>query len=1086
VSARRLLPLVLIAAALRPELARAQKPGTTTHTSVIADANGDGRLDREGDTVTVAGRASIPSGVLFTDRLSIWIQDATGGIQLYRREKPLPISVGDSVVARGLVTHYYGAPEIRVHEYRVIPGAPVPPAPRTIAIDSTAMLANSGRLVTVEGRLVGWGGDPSGVYAILRSLRDTGHVALYVPTPIVARVELTRYGRKDRLRVTGVVVPYTPLDQEPGQPRVRFRVIPRSAVDVKLVGMSFVRRQSVGLAMPAVLLAALIAVIVLRREVARKTRRLLESEQRYRSLYEYNPDPVAEFDLAGNISAANAAFQHTLCPTAMHGASKTLAALVAEQDWTSVEAHFRAACSGEARNFEMSTRAHAGTPRRLDVTFTPVVVSGKVTGVYLLANDITARTEARAAIEGNARLLSSVVETQQVIAQAELDILSVAQRIVEQVTRLMSADLVEIGFVEGDEIDMHPHLRNQVAEDIPRRVPIDGSLRGLAVRTGEIVRTDDALADARVFGETACGIAFRSVIVVPLIYGGTTIGVLAVSWRAPNAFHGNDEHALRLLAGLLAADLSHARAFEAKQQLIAERTAALDALQVSEERFRTMIENASDPVSILEPSGVFKWLSPAVQRMTGYSPEELTGRNAFDRVHTEDAPRVLAALAETIAHPGATGSVEYRLRHRDDSWRVISTIGRNMVDDPAVRGIVLNSRDITEQRKLEEQLRHAQKMEAVGQLAGGIAHDFNNILTVIRVHSQFLTEALAERDPRRTDALEIERASDRAASLTKQLLAFSRRQILQPRVLDLNETFKGVEPMLRRLIGEDISIVTRLESKLGHITADRGQLEQVLMNLVVNARDAMPKGGTLTIATDDITIDENDPLAEEIKAGRYARLEVVDTGCGMDAVTRRRVFEPFFTTKEQGKGTGLGLATVYGVVQQSGGTITVESELAAGSTFRIYLPCVPVPPAPDAASAVLATPARGTETILVVEDEDAVRSLARRILGARGYRIIEARNGKEALDITRTSANDIHLVLTDVVMPEMGGRELAEALSAERPEARVLFMSGYTDDDILRRGLNAPGVAFLHKPFTVRDLTETVRKSLDGVEVETL
>ena len=339
---------------------------------------------------------------------------------------------------------------------------------------------------------------------------------------------------------------------------------------------------------------------------------------------------------------------------------------------------------------------------------------------------------------------------------------------------------------------------------------------------------------------------------------------------------------------------------------------------------------------------------------------------------------------------------------------------------------------------------------------------------------------MADRDPRRVDAEEIQRAGDRAATLTKQLLAFSRRQILQTRAIDLNAAIAGIEPMLRRLIGEDIMIVTQLAPEVGQVSADVGQLEQVLMNLAVNARDAMPDGGTLMVHTSEVVVPDLAPPGCALTPGRYAMLAVADTGVGMDKTTLGRVFEPFFTTKEQGKGTGLGLATVYGVVQQSGGAVTAESQPGQGSVFRVYLPCVRGVSIVEAPAAPVATPPRGTETILVVEDEDAVRSLARRILGARGYRIIEARNGRDALDRARTAGGEIDLVLTDVVMPEMGGRELAEALTRERPETRVLFMSGYTDDDILRRGLNAPGAAFLHKPFTVHELTDTVRRTLDG------
>ncbi|MDP3180034.1 MAG: PAS domain S-box protein, partial [Spirochaetaceae bacterium] len=382
---------------------------------------------------------------------------------------------------------------------------------------------------------------------------------------------------------------------------------------------------------------------------------------------------------------------------------------------------------------------------------------------------------------------------------------------------------------------------------------------------------------------------------------------------------------------------------------------------------------------------------------------------------------------------------------------------------------------------LETQLRIAQKMEAIGNLAGGIAHDFNNILSVILSYTGFVLGSLREDDPMRGDLLEVKKAGERATTLTRQLLAFSRKQVLQPVTLNLNQVVFGIEKMLRRILGEDIDFVLDLAPELGLTLADPGQIEQVLMNMVVNARDAMPEGGKLTIETQNAEIDKdnNAGAREPIKPGRYIMLAVSDSGCGMDERTKERLFEPFFTTKGLGKGTGLGLSTVYGIVKQSGGATNVYSELGHGSTFKIYLPREFA-----AASAVEPTPsvaksASGTETILVVEDEEALREVARRTLSAEGYTVLTAADGYEALDVSARHEGIIHLLLTDVVMPRMSGRELAQCLAKKRKNLSILYMSGYTDDAIVHHGVLDGEMDFLGKPFTAASLAMKVREILD-------
>ncbi len=391
-------------------------------------------------------------------------------------------------------------------------------------------------------------------------------------------------------------------------------------------------------------------------------------------------------------------------------------------------------------------------------------------------------------------------------------------------------------------------------------------------------------------------------------------------------------------------------------------------------------------------------------------------------------------------------------------------------------------------RRSEEQLRQAQKMEAIGQLAGGVAHDFNNLLTIIRGYSELLLGgALDQREKAREAVEEIRKASERASTLTRQLLAFSRRQVLAPQVLALNSIIADMDKMLRRLIGEDIQLTSSLAPDLGPVKADPGQIEQVLLNLAVNARDAMPRGGRLTIETANVSFDESYALMHpEVQPGSFVMLALTDTGCGMDAATQARVFEPFFTTKGPGKGTGLGLATVYGIVKQSGGSIYVYSEVGRGTCFKIYLPrldeaAAAAAPAKGSGAGPMAPPARvdGKETLLIVEDDDSVRALARTVLRSHSYDVIEAVDADDALRWVEGHTQPIHLLVTDVVMPGMSGRELAERLTALRPELKVLYVSGYTDDAVVRHGLLEAEVSFLQKPFTPNALARKVRDVLD-------
>ncbi|MBI5510736.1 MAG: response regulator [Deltaproteobacteria bacterium] len=522
---------------------------------------------------------------------------------------------------------------------------------------------------------------------------------------------------------------------------------------------------------------------------------------------------------------------------------------------------------------------------------------------------------------------------------------------------------------------------------------------------------------------------------------------------------------------------------------ITARKRAEEALRASREVLQAVLNTI--PIRVFWKNRNLTYLGCNMQfaRDAGFeTPEDLIGKDddamawrehaelyrADDRAVIESGQAKLL-FEEPLTNPaGETGYVlTSKVPLRDAKGDIVGVLG-------AYQDITERKQAETQRQRLEEQLRASQKMESIGSLAGGVAHDFNNLLSVILSYTGFAMGTVQDGDPLKDDLLEVKKAADRAVALTRQLLAFSRKQILQPEPLDLNQTAAGVEKMLRRILGEDIDYAQALASVLGLTLADPGQIEQVIMNLVVNARDAMPAGGKLTIETSNVEIDEEYAARHvAVKPGSYVQLVVTDTGCGMDDKTKTRLFEPFFTTK--GKGTGLGLSTVYGIVKQSGGNIWVYSELGKGTTFKIYLPrALAAAPATTVKPAPIETPPNGTETILVVEDEEALRRVAQRSLEATGYKVLTAANGDEALLTGARHVGEIHLLLTDVVMPRMSGKTLAQELSKTRPTLKVVYMSGYTDNAIVHHGVLDAGTHFLAKPFTSTDLTRKVREVLDG------
>jgi PAS domain S-box-containing protein len=521
---------------------------------------------------------------------------------------------------------------------------------------------------------------------------------------------------------------------------------------------------------------------------------------------------------------------------------------------------------------------------------------------------------------------------------------------------------------------------------------------------------------------------------------------------------------------------------QARDQLEVEVRKRTADLARAEEKYRGIFENATEGIFQTTPDGRYLSANPALARLDGHdSPAELMAAINDIGAQLYVDPGRRAEFIRLLETQGVVKDFESQIRRKDGRVIWVSENARAVRDSQGrtlhYEGTV---QDITERKRLEDQLRQSQKMEAIGRLAGGVAHDFNNLLTGIIGYTDLLMNSCTPDNPLYEDLLQIRRAGERAAALTGQLLAFSRRQMMTPRTLDLNGIIADMGRMLRRLLGEDVELITQLAPDLGKVRADPGQIEQVLLNLAVNARDAMPDGGRLTIETANVELDERlggpEPGGQ---GGPHVLIVVSDTGCGMDEQTLAHLFEPFFTTKEVGKGTGLGLATTYGIIKQSDGHIGVFSRPGHGTTFKIYLPRHEEAPRLGRRTAPSFQLTSGSETILLAEDEELVRKLARLALEASGYTVLVADNGAEALRLATGHTGRIHLLVADVVMPKMGGRILAQELVRLRPETKVLFLSGYTDDEVLRQGIHEAEAAFLQKPFTPDGLAQKVREVLD-------
>jgi PAS domain S-box-containing protein len=517
-------------------------------------------------------------------------------------------------------------------------------------------------------------------------------------------------------------------------------------------------------------------------------------------------------------------------------------------------------------------------------------------------------------------------------------------------------------------------------------------------------------------------------------------------------------------------------------------------LQNSEQLFHLIGENAADLIAVVDMEGNRLYNSPSYEKLLGYTQEDLAASSALDQIHPDDREKV-AAANEEAKQTGTGRCLEYRIRDKNGAWHFLestASVVRNQ-NGQNERLIIVN-RDITKRKQAEEelqqserQLRQAHKMEAVGRLSGGIAHDFNNLLSVIIGYADEIDPSCGDTEKLRKNAEQIKKAGLRAASLTRQLLAFSRQQVLQPRIMELNGVVAELAKMLQRLIGADVELTLKLDPDAGRVKADQGQLDQVIMNLVVNARDAMPGGGKLIIETANAAVSEHQALKlPYLQPGSYVQLTVTDTGTGIDAQTIAHIFEPFFTTKEKGKGSGLGLSTVYGIIKQSGGYIWADSEPGQGTSFKIFLPRVMETVTAQDARVETPSPSVASSTVLVVEDEESLRDLISESLSRHGYRVLAAPNGANALELARAHRCHVQLLLTDVVLPGIGGPILAEQLASEQPGLKVLYMSGYSDFHAFGSGSLPPGARLLQKPFTKEELLQEVARVLARAPSEIL
>jgi PAS domain S-box-containing protein len=777
-------------------------------------------------------------------------------------------------------------------------------------------------------------------------------------------------------------------------------------------------------------------------------------------MFQASPDGLTIADRDQRILLANETFVRMFEYEAAEVVGQLLENLVVPPDrLTESRWVTEALAKGQRIILETQRRKKDGTLLDVSVSCAPLLLDGKMAGFYAGYHDISDRKR----VESLSSALYRVAEK----SSSAHDLQQFFAAVHGIVDELMYARNFYIALYDpASDLLTFPYFVDE-QDSAPPPKKLGRGLTDYLICSGQpLLATPEVLQAMEDRGEVARN-GSRSLdwMGVPLKVNNHTFGALVVQTYSKNIRYGDrDKEVLTFVARQLAS------AVEIKRNE--------QALRRSEARYRSLVQSSVYGIYRSSLEGRFLDVNPALITMLGYgSAEEVLLLDPQKDVFAQEAEHT--RLIDEFRRTGRLDGIEVKWKRNDGKTVTVRISGRavSSADEPA-DVLEAIAEDVTDRRVLEDQFRQAQKMEAVGRLAGGVAHDFNNLLMVISGYAEVMLAALEPDHAMREKAVAIQQASDRATTLTRQLLAFSRKQLLELKVVDVNAIVADMERLLRPLIGENVEFITSLTPEAAHTRADAGQLEQVLMNLVVNAKDAMPSGGTLTIQTQKIVMDESHRRGPTfIRPGDYVMLSVSDTGMGMDKETQSRIFEPFFTTKEKGKGTGLGLSTVYGIVKQSGGYVMVQSEEGRGTTFHIYLARVEgaaekhtVPVAPKALG--------GTETVLLVEDEESVRQLVRETLAAKGYRVMEAQNGQSGVAAAAQHEGKIDLVITDVVMPGMGGRELVKQLAQTRPETKVLYLSGYTEDAIVSEGTIESGAAFLQKPFTLQNLSRKVREVL--------
>ena len=815
--------------------------------------------------------------------------------------------------------------------------------------------------------------------------------------------------------------------------------------------------------------------------------RALEERERYlRSVLDTAQDGFLVVDPDGRIVDVNPAVCAMLGYTRDELLGMRIPDIEAAESPEDTARHIATILESGSDRFETRHRRKDGTLLRIATSVTRIEAGGG--RMVSFVHDVTERTRSAEVLERTRRTLLMLTRCNEAILRA-----STEEELFADICRVIvdtgGYRMCWVGVAVNDERrtvrpvahagheDGYLKVIDVVWADVPAgRGPTGTAIREGRVMVGHYIASMDALTPWR---EEALRRGYASATALPISFEGEMVGALSM-YSGDVAPVGEEElRFLRQLADDLAFGVHALRQRTARVRADAGREAALLALSSEQDRFRLLIEGSSDLTLVIDRDGVIRFASPVSQAVLGRAPEELTGALVLDHIHPEDHERARTAMAEVLDSPGASSRVELRVRRADGSHALVESGLRNLLDVQGVAGVVVNNRDITERNRLREQFLQAQKLESVGRLAGGVAHDFNNLLTIILSCGDDMRRDLEGAPAQARENLEdIVAAGRRASDLTRQLLAFARKQVIAPEVVDLNAVLRQSKKLLGRVIGEDVRVVEHYQDDLWPVRCDPGLVGQVVMNLGVNARDAMPRGGTLTLATANLEFRPDDPRPDpEMATGPWVRLSVRDTGVGMSPEVLEHVFEPFFTTKGPGVGTGLGLATVYGIVKQSGAHLAVRSAPGEGTAFDVYFPRA----AEDVrkADGPAADPPPGTETVLLVEDDPKVRGVVVRALEGGGYHVLAAEGAEQAYAILRGERAPLHLVVTDVVMPGTGGRDMARRIGELRPGVRVLYVSGYTHDAISQQGVLDEGIEFLPKPFTPAELLARVRAVLD-------